>query len=302
MVSATSPQLFVKNPQYVVESTEGTTPTSSPSFTTCGSVTSLELRKNDALIDIPQVGTEDVLDEAQGVYTYNLSMKMQFISSAFAKRFINAANYGTPTGTISESMTIAYSQYVNGTTEKFVLVKGCRPKRITFDANIGRPLEATVELEAMSAIEPTASGSLGLTTPSWASNPTGPVWTWLDGGSAPLSWNSISLNGKSLSVTVERNTTPEHLLGTANPFGTMPHARRITGSFTNLFTASEATTLENDWNTATARTLAYVLKSSTSTLTISSAKIESYTRAHSADDANATVEVCGFRAVSVSIT
>lgn len=300
MPTATSAQLFQKLPQFVNETTEGTTPTASPTFTTCGSCTSLELRKNNEIVDIGQVGVEDVLDLAQGRYTFNATLRFQLLDSAFFKRFVNAANYVTPTGTISQTFSILYSQFINGATENFVFLKGCRPKRASFEVNISRPIESTIEVECMNIVKPATSH--GLTTPSFAANPAGAVWTWLDGGAGPLSWNAIALNARSFTVNFERNTEPEFTIGTPTPFGTMPHARRISGTLTNLLTNTEATTLETDYDANTPRTLAYVLKTAVSTLTLSGAEIETYNRSHTADDNTGLVETCGFKAVSASLT
>lgn len=297
---ATSAQQFVKLPMFVEDTTEGTFPTSSPSFTTCGSATSLDITKNNAVIPIGQVGSEDVLDIATGTYSYQASMRAQLIDSSFAKRFVNAVNWPTPTGTIAATMSMIHSQYINGATENYIKITSARPKRATFELSTNSPIVATYELEAMNVAKPNTAH--GLTTPTFASNPSGAVWVHTDGGSGPFLWNSIALNLKQISVTFERNTTAEPIIGQNTPFGTLPHLREISGSFTVLYTAAEGTTLETDYENAASRTIAWTLKTATSTLTISGAEITNYTRAHAADDSNALVEVCQFRGKTATLT
>jgi hypothetical protein len=302
LAGATSAQQFVKLPQFVEDTTEGTFPSSSPSFTSCGSCTSLDITKNNAVIPIGQVGSEDVLDIAAGTYSYQLSMRAQLIDSSFAKRFINAVNWATPTGTIAATTSMIYSQYIFGATENFIKITSARPKRATLELSTNSPIVATYEMEAMNVAKPITTANGGLTTPSFASNPSGAVWVHTDGGAGPLVWNSIALNLKQISVTFERNTTAEPIIGQNTPYGTLPHLREITGSFTVLYTAQEATTLETDFDSNASRTMVWTLKSATSTLTFTGAEITNYTRAHAADDANALVEVCQFRAKAAVLT
>ena len=126
---ATSDQLFVKLPQTVAEATEGTTPTASPSFTTCGAVQSLGLNIDGNYVDVAMLGQEDLIDILQGNNVYESSMRLHLVNSTFLKWAVNAANYGTPTGTISESRSLLWSIYLNG-TENFVIMKGTSPKSV----------------------------------------------------------------------------------------------------------------------------------------------------------------------------
>lgn len=300
MVTYTAVQQFVKLPQFVVETTQGTTPTASPSFTTCGSCTSLEVRKLDEITEIGQVGQEDLLDLAQGRFTYNATINLQFAATTLLKRWVNAANFVTPAGTISDSLSILYSQLLNGATENFFLLKGCRPKRITLTSDIGQPLKAVAEVESMNISKPITTANAGLTTPTFASNPSGAQWTWLSGGTTPIKWGGIALNAKSVSCTIERNTAPVHILGSGSPAATLPHARRISGSFTVAYTASEATTLETDFDSNTTRTLQWQLESSVTNnaLFIDGCEITDYSRSHSADDNDVLIETVNFKGIS----
>lgn len=296
MPVSTSSQLFVKPLQFVEESTEGTTPTSSPSFTAVGAVTSMNYKKDRSMIEIGQIGPEDVIDYVEGPAVAESSVSFGLTASTFLKRGVNAANYGTPTGTISSTMSMAYSLYLDG-TENYVFLKGGRPKSCSINMEVGKATECTMDMVHTSITAPASSH--GLTTPTFASFPTGDVWDWLDGGANPISWNSSALNCIKFSCSIERNTVMDYTLGNSVGFGSQPHARRISGEFTILWTD---TTVETDFDTPAERTLAAVLKSSTSTLTLSNCEVSSISRDHAADESGATVETFAYNAESASLS
>jgi len=270
MAITTTPQLIVRPPQYVEESTEGTTPTSSPSFTICGVPKSLSFKINGNFFDVTQLGDEDLVTHAQGQQEYESTLVFTLVSSTFLKYGVNDANYATPTGTVSKSLSILFSYYLNG-TENFVILKGSRVKDCSINMEVGKEIEVTFNMIHTSISTP--SSSHGLTTPTLVSTASGSVWDWIAGGTTPVSWNSVAQDCKKIKIDINRNTKADHTLGNLDPHSSQPHGRRITGSFTVLHTA---TTLETDFKAGTARTLAVVLKSATSTLTISNAKLRSF--------------------------
>lgn len=294
----TSAQLFVKVPQYVEETTEGTTPTASPTFTACGPSSSLSVKIDGGFVEVGQLGAEDLIALVQGLQKYEVQIKTTLTNSTFLKYGFNAANYATPTGTVSATLSILFSFYLNG-TENFCIVKGARCKQVQVDMEIGKPTEATFDFEAVSIIAPITTANAGLTTPTFASTPSGTVWDHLSGGASPVSWNSTGLDCKKFSITVNRNTTPDYTLGTATPFSTQPHGRKIAGDFTNLYTV---TTLDADFRAGTARTLACVLKTATSTITCTSAYIVNYTRDSDESSNDARIESCNFKCLSATVT
>lgn len=296
MPTTTTAQLIVKVPQYVEESTEGTTPTASPTFAACGASASLSLKKDNQYIDVAQIGPEDLLSLVKGPDMREFQIKYTLSDSTFLKYGVNAANFATPAGTISKSLSIIFSFYLNG-TENYIFLKGSRCKSVSIAVEVGKPHEVTMDFVCITIS--TAASSHGLTTPTFASTPSTAVWDWTSGGADPVSWNSSALNCKKFNITINRNTKADHTLGNLPAHSSQPHGRRISGDFMNLLTV---TTLESDYESGTARTLAVVLKSATSTLTVTSAKLTTYSQDREADSDESIVEACGFRALAVTVS
>ena len=295
MVVTTAPVLFVKHPQWVAESTEGTTPTASPSFTSLGAVKSAAIKINGNFVDVAQLGAEDLITMVQGQQDYESQFKLSAVNAtSIIARLIGAYNYATPSGTVNESISIIFSIYLNG-TENYILCKGSRIKEGSISMDIGKETEITVSFTHTTITTP--SSSHGLTTPTFASLPSGAVWDWLAGGTTPLSWNSIGQLCKKATINIARNAKPDYTLGNLDPHSSQTHGRRISGDFTTLWTSS---TLETDFKAGTARTLALVIKTGTSTITVTSAKITDYSRDGDIGSDEAIIETCTFRGLSVA--
>jgi hypothetical protein len=297
MAKTTTSQLFVKPLQFVVETTEGTTPTASPSFTVCPPVKSLSIKKDGGYVDVAQIGPEDLAALVQGQQSFE-SQVVFYLSNtgtdeAFIGRAITAANYGTPSGTISETFTILFSYYLNG-TENYVLMKGTRAKSASIKLAIGAAHEITIDYIHTSITTPNTSH--GLTTPTLISAfNSGVIQHWLDGGASPVSIIGASIDCTEFNCTINRNTSPDYTIGTANPHSSQPHGRRISGDFKHLHTA---TTQEGNFTTPTTGTITTVLDTGNVTLTISNAALVTIGRENGADDTEATVESIGFRGLS----
>ena len=295
MVSTSSPVLFVKHPQWVAEATEGTTPTASPSFTSLGAVKSAAIKINGNFVDVAQLGAEDLITIVQGQQDYETQFKLSAVnSSGIITRLIGAYNYATPAGTVNESISIVFSIYMNG-TENYIFCKGSRIKEGSISMDIGKETEITVSFTHTSISTPTSSH--GLTTPTFASLPSGSVWDWVSGGTTPVSWNAAGILCKKVSINIARNSKPDYTLGNLDPHSSQAHGRRISGDFTTLWTG---TTLETDFKAGTARTLAVILKTATSTITVTGAKITDYSRDGDIGSDEAIIESCTFRGLSVA--
>ena len=295
MVVTTSSVLFAKHPQWVAEATEGTTPTASPTFTSLGAVKSASIKIGGNFVDVAQLGAEDLVTIVQGQQDYETSFTLSAVNAtSIIARLIGVYNYGTPTGTVNESISILFSIYLNG-TENYIICKGSRIKEGSISMDIGKETEITVSFTHTTITTP--SSSHGLTTPSFASLPSGAVWDWLAGGTTPLSWNSVGQLCKKVTINISRNSKPDHTLGNSDPHSSQPHGRRISGDFTTLWTSS---TLETDFKAGTARTLAIVIKTGTSTITCTGTKIVDYARDGDIGSDEAIVENCTFRCLSVA--
>lgn len=297
MVSTTSSVLFVKHPQWVAESTEGTTPTASPSFTSLGAVKTASIKINGNFVDVAQLAAEDLITIVQGQQEYETSFTLSAVNATgIIARLIGAYNYATPSGLINETISILFSVYVNG-TENFILCKGSRIKEGSISWDIGKETEITVSFTHTSIITPITTANAGLTTPTYATLPSGAVYDWLAGGATPVSWNALGILCKKFTLNIARNSKPDYTLGNVDPHSSQAHGRRISGDFTNLWTN---TTLETDFKAGTARTLAIVLKTAVSTITITSAKIVDYSRDGDIGSDEAIVENCTFRGLSIA--
>ncbi|UVF62445.1 major tail protein [Nitrososphaeria virus YSH_922147] len=295
MVVGTSATLFVKHPQWVAEATEGTTPTASPSFTSLGAVKTASIKIGGSFVDVAQLGSEDLITILQGQQEYETSFTLSAVNATgIIARLIGASNYATPSGLINETISIIFSIYLNG-TENYIICKGSRIKEGSISMDIGKETEITVSFVHTTITTPNSSH--GLTTPTFTSLPSGAVWGWTDGGTTPVSWNSSGILCKKVTINIARNSKPEYTLGNLDPHSSLPHARRISGDFTTLWTN---TTLETDFKAGTARTLAIVIKSGTSTITVTGAKITDYSRDGDIGSDEAIIESCTFKGLSVA--
>ena len=295
MVVTTSATLFVKHPQWVAEATEGTTPTASPSFTSLGAVKSASIKIGGNFVDVAQLGAEDLITMVQGQQDYETSFTLSATGTAgIIARLIGVYNYGTPAGTVNESISIVFSIYVNG-TENFIFCKGSKIKEGSISLDIGKETEITVTFTHTSITTP--SSSSGLTTPTFASLPSGAVFDWTSGGATPVSWNASGILAKKVTINIARNSKPDYTLGNLDPHSTQPHGRRISGDFTTLWTNTD---LETDFKAGTARALAVVIKTGTSTITVTSAKITDYTRDGDIGSDEAIIENVTFRGLSIA--
>lgn len=297
MVVTTSSVLFVKHPQWVAEATEGTTPTASPSFTSLGAVKTASIKINGNFVDVAQLGAEDLITIVQGQQDYETSFTLSTVNAtSIIARLIGAYNYATPSGLINETISILFSIYING-TENFIICKGSRIKEGSISMDIGKETEISVTFTHTTITTPFSTANAGLTTPTFASLPSGAVWSWLDGGTTPVSWSGTGILCKKVSISIARNSKPDYTLGNTDPHSSQAHGRRISGDFTTLWTD---TTLETDFKAGTARTLAIIIKTGTSTITVTGAKITDYSRDGDIGSDEAIIENCTFRGLSVA--
>ena len=177
-------------------------------------------------------------------------------------------------------------------------MKGSRPKSVSIKMAVGSPHEITIDYVHTNIITPITTANAGLTTPTLVTTfNAGTIHDWLSGGASPISLVSVTLDCTEFNCTINRNTSPDYALGTANPFSSQPHGRRISGDLKNLYTV---VTNETNYTTPTAGTITAVLSTGVSTLTISNASLVTYSRDYGADDTEATVESIGFKGLSVT--
>lgn len=270
MVVTTTPKLWVKPWQSVAESIEGTTP-GTPNFSTLGAqpVYSFGFAKKNNSDHPTQIGSEDVLANIQGweEVTFKVGVYMDDID--YVKRFINAANPGTPTGTISETLTEFYSFRLGG-TENYRIFKGCREVSGTLNLEIGKPI--TCEIDKVAVTNATPATTNGFTTPTLVSTfPSSAIMHWASVANN-VTWAASAFQATKATVNVNRNTKLDPILGTVTPNGSQPYDRNITYSIENLYSG---TTIETDYEAGTERTMT-ILVNGSNTLTLSNCLITSY--------------------------
>lgn len=261
-------------------------------------VESLGVKTEGGIVDVSQIGPEDVIALIDDLETFETIWKFKVTDAtyAFIKRCINAANPTTPAGTVSESMTILFAFLLNN-AKRYVVFKGSRIKDISGAVALGKEHLFTVTMIHTDITIPNVSHGLGGTPTLQTVFPTGDVWSW-EKVASPISWGGTALNCTEFNFTVNRNAKANHIVGQTKPYNVKTHGRRIGGDFTTLYTN---VSLETDSRAPkTARTLIIILKTSFS-LTFTSTKI-SYSKEDLVSEGDAdSVEKCTFKSISANL-
>jgi len=267
MPDPTGGWLVLKNPQYVEESTYGTFPTN-PTMLWIGAVDDCRPRADMQSIMVPQVGSEDLKYILKGAETYTIELEYALQNSTFAKYATQAQGGGA--GTIDNSLSLLFSAKLGGQagTENYLQLLGSRMGSLTLSTRVGELVKARCQLTGKALPVPTSSSPIG--TGSFATDPATNPWAFYDGGTNPVTIGAANPDVREISVTFERNVERLHVLGDSKHKFLPPKHRRITGTFTILW---EDTTQYSNLANDTGVTISWVLKSATSTLTLSNCKI-----------------------------
>lgn len=265
MPDPTGGYLVVKQPQYIEETTFGTTPTVSPTFNWIGIVDNFDPTADMQAQYIRQVGSEDAVKSLLGKETYQTKLEYLLQNSTFAKYATQAQGGGA--GTIDKSLSVLTSVKIAG-TENFIFLKGSRIKTFTLSGKPGEAIKASADI--ISKQKTTPSTSHGLTTPTFATDPATAPFNFNDGGANPVSFGALNLDVTEISVSFERNLEPIYVLGDTKLKYLPPKAREIKGNFTVIW---DETTKYADLVALTERTLTWVLKTAVSTLTLSNVSL-----------------------------
>ena len=293
----TNAQEVVEPYQYQIEVQQGLPPTGG-TYVLLPPVESLGIKTEGGIVDVSQIGPEDLLSLIDDLETFETIWKFKVTDATYAmiKRAINAANAVTPTGTVSESMTILFAFLLNS-AKKYVVFKGSRIKDISGAIALGKEHIFTVTMIHTDITIPATGHGLGGTPTILTAFPTGEVWSW-DKVVTPVSWGGVAQNCTEFNFTVNRNAKANHIIGQTKPYNAKTHGRRIGGDFSTLYTN---VSLETDSRAPkTARTLIVVLKTSFS-LTFLSTKI-SYSKEDLASEGDAdAIEKCTFKSISANL-
>lgn len=202
---------FLKIPQFVEETTFGTCPTA-PTFTSCGAITDLAMTAEAGVITNRQLGSRDIYQDVKTAEIYQIVMKYQPYNTLFMRYGTELFNL-TATDNISRSLSILWSQTING-VENFFLAQGCRTDKL--DINVTEKMvEVTQTILAQKINTPATSFVLagGTGTPIYCAPNVGAPWSGLNGGSAPLTINALSYDTVTFKVAVNNNIDKVKPLG-----------------------------------------------------------------------------------------
>ena len=282
----------VKNPQYVEEMTYGTFPTN-PAMNWIGAVDNFEPKADMQSIMVPQVGTEDLKYILKGAEVYTMDLEFGLQTSTFPKYGISSQGGGA--GTIDKSLSLLFSAKLNA-VENFVQILGSRIGSFTISSQAGQLTKAKCQVQAKAIPVPSASSPIG--TGTFATDPATNPWTFYDGGANPVTIGAVNPDVREFTCTFERNLERLHVLGQSQQKFLPPKQRRITGTFTIVWDdVNQYTNLTSD----TGVTITWVLKTATSTLTLSGCKIHKLDGFKFAPT-EVVYEKYGFSALTGSIT
>jgi len=248
-------------------------------------------------ITVPQVGSEDLKYILKGAEVYALELEYGLQNSTFAKYATQPQGGGT--GSIDKSLSLLFSAKLGGNvsgTENYLELVGSRLNSLTLSVKAGDLLRCKVQLQGKAIPVPFTSSPIG--SGSFATDPATNPWAFYDGGTNPVTIGAVNPDVKDFTVTFERNLERLHVVGQSQQKFIPPKQRRISGQFTILWEdTNQYTNLTSDTGVA----ITWVLKSATSTLTLTGCKI------HKLDDFSFTptdivVEKYSFVALTASLT
>jgi hypothetical protein len=208
---------FIKIPQYIEESTFGTTPPT-PTFVSCGAITDWAFTADISVVTNRQLGSRDIYQDVKTAEMYQIVMKYQPYNVQFMRYGTQLFNSATSaTDNISKSLSITWSQLING-TENFFLAKGCRTDKI--EINVTEPkVEVTQTILAQSVNSPatTFTGAGGPSGATFCAPNTGAPWSGINGGSQPFHFSTGGVDTAYDTVTFK--TTISNNIDKIKPLG-----------------------------------------------------------------------------------
>lgn len=248
---------ITKQLQYIEETTYGTTPTSTPSFTNAGSIQSVRLNLEETVNRYRRLGGRDIYTALETGELYSFEVIYQPTSDALIKYGTNAPN---GSGTIEKSLSFVYSEDIND-TENYIFFEGAKTDRIRIEIT---PASVLVTQNFLCQNITTPATSHGLTTPTFASADSGTPLVGADGEADPFTHNSLSYDVDRFVIEVANNLDPIQVNGQTQISFLVPTNRDITGEFDVL---RKNTTLEADMKTLAKRAATYDLDNGTITAT-----------------------------------
>ncbi len=293
---------FVKVLQYKGEGDTVTTPANygtaitSPTFTAVGKVTDINLQPDIQHSDTVVLGNEDVIDAVKTMENYTFSISFELTGIALINYAFSPSGGGA--GSIDESLTFMFSEYLDG-TENYTAMYGCRPTSCT--VNLDRGIwTATMTFMCRQITLPSATSPWSASSPTYASESSTATLTHTNSGADPFTWNSVAYPESKFSATVTRGMAVQAVNGTAQIIYCKASTRRIDFSVDAFV---KAVTLETDFLAKTERTAGYSISTSPDDdFAFVDCVITSYSRQKTASNADGFRESITARAGSVTIT
>lgn len=195
--------LVIKRLQYIEEVTFGTTPSVSPVFISAGKIKRFSFNIDEQVQRYRSFGLRKVIDFLNTGQMTSFEIEYQPTNTTLMKYGINDPN---GTGTIDKSLSFVFSKMING-VENYYFLKGCKTDSITIEVT-KEMVNVTQSFLAREVTSPVTTANGGLTTPTFAPNPTGIPWVGLNGGVDPFLYNSVAQDTPRFSCDVSWNLDP----------------------------------------------------------------------------------------------
>lgn len=253
---------YLKLPQYVEETTYGTTPNSA-TFVDMSVINSIRTTYANATEMYRKLGRRTMYKYIKMGTDLTWSCSYSPVDTTLMRYGSeNGSATGTQTGTIDKSLTVANSRYVNTwgangpLVETFYLRKGSKCDSMTVTTT-SRGM-VVVDMDWISStITQSQSANGGLTTPTWVPTPTTATpWSNLSGGcGSKLTIGGVAYPFKTASFTVNNNLDAVDIDGCDNLAWLEPTTKEVT--FTAEILAQKDSALETsiDAGTSLAATL-----------------------------------------------
>lgn len=196
----------LKPPQYVEETSFGVTP-SSPVFKIVGSLTGLSPAIGITKDVVRSVGRRDPNTQVKMMEgPFSGAIKYRPFDSSFMKYGVNLPDDSSPAGTNAASVTLMWSQLING-TEKYFAFQGVKTDKISIEVSkdggvqVGQDLKWYKTYAYLSDLT-----TLGITTPTYVSTtPSTQPWSSLTGGTNPFTIESAPILVDRFKIDVNQN-------------------------------------------------------------------------------------------------
>lgn len=262
---------ILKPPQYVEETSFGVTP-ASPTFKIIGSLTGISPSIGITKDVVRSVGRRDPNTQVKMMEVFSGAIKYRPFDSDFMKYGVNLPNDDTPAGTNSASVTIMWSQKING-VEKYFAFQGVKTDKISIEVSKDGGVQVGQDLKWYKTYAyQTDLTALGITTPTFVTTtPSTQPWSSLTGGTNPFTIESspilvdrfkIDVNQNLYSISPNGSSSVEYLGAGMREisidFDTYHYNNTLFDYLMNLQLVSAAYTLKADNTTPSVLTMSNV--------------------------------------------